>query len=275
MLLGFIWEWQLIFLTLQIWSMKIGLKIIIALLIGHVVQAQKISDKVLNGKVVSEAVNLDGIYVINLNTDQTATTANEGFFTINASVGDTLMFAALPIKGLKRVITEADFNQKLTLVKLEPMIHRLNEVVIKQYKHINAVDLGIVAPTIKKYTPAERRLRTANGDGIEGNTDGSSGASVGLDPLFNWMSGRTALLKKELEVERKETLLQRIENQFGISYCIDKLKIPADYVKGFWYYIVDEPKFVAAMKTKNKVMTAFVLAELATKYISLQQADAK
>lgn len=89
------------------------------------------------------------------------------------------------------------------------------------------------------------------------------------------MSGRTALLKKELEVERKETLLQRIENQFGISYCIDKLKIPAEYVKGFWYYIVDEPKFVAAMKTKNKVMTAFVLAELATKYISLQQADAK
>jgi hypothetical protein len=29
------------------------------------------------------------------------------------------------------------------------------------------------------------------------------------------------------------------------------------------------------MKTKNKVMTAFVMAELATKYISLQQADAK
>lgn len=275
MLLGFIWEWQPLFLTLQIWSMKISLKIIIALLIGHVVLAQKIADKVLNGKVVSESVNLDGIYVINLNTDQTATTANEGFFTINASVGDTLMFAALPIKGLKRVITEVDFDQKLVLIKLEPMIHRLNEVVIKQYKHINAVDLGIVSPTIKKYTPAERRLRTANGDGIEENTDGSSGASVGLDPLFNWMSGRTALLKKELEVERKETLLQRIENQFGIRYCIDKLKIPADYVKGFWYYIVEEPKFVAAMATKNKVMTAFVLTELATKYISLQQEDDK
>lgn len=60
--------------------MKICLKIIVALLIGHVVKAQKISDKVLNGKVVSEAVNLEGIYVINLNTDQTATTANEGFY---------------------------------------------------------------------------------------------------------------------------------------------------------------------------------------------------
>lgn len=275
MLLGFIWEWLPLFLSLQIWSMKISLKIIIVLLTGHLLQAQSIYNKTLNGKVVSEAVNLEGIYVINLNTDQTTTTANEGFFSINVSIGDTLMFAALSIKGLKRVISEADYNQKLVLVKLEPMIHRLNEVVIKQYKHINAVDLGIVAPTIKKYTPAERRLRTASGDGIEGNTDGSSGASVGLDPLFNWMSGRTALLKKELEVERKENLLQRIENQFGISYCIDKLKIPAEYVKGFWYYIVDEPKFVAAMATKNKVMTAFVLTELATKYISLQQADEK
>lgn len=255
--------------------MKLFLNLILFVLLGNSALAQRNSEKILNGKVTSEAVNLDGIYIINLNTDKAVTTENQGFFTIKVNVGDTLMFSALQIKGVRKVITEADINQKLLLISLEPMINRLDEVVIKQYKYINAVDLGIISPNTKHYTPAERKLRTASGDGIEGNTDGSSGASVGIDPFLNWMSGRTAMLKKELEVERKETLLQRIENQFGISYCINKLKIPAEFVKGFWYYVVDEPKFVAAMAAKNKVMAAFVLTELATKYNSLQQADAK
>jgi hypothetical protein len=255
--------------------MKIHLIIFFSLLAGNGVMAQMNSQKILNGKVISELVDLDGIYIVNLKTDQSTATENGGFFTINAAIGDTIMFSALQIKGIKIVIGEADLNKELFTVKLAPMINRLDEVIVMQYKHINAVDLGIISPNTKRYTPAERKLRTASGDGIAGNTDGSSGASVGIDPLLNWMSGRTAMLKKELEVERKETLLQRIENQFGVSYCINKLKIPSEYVKGFWYYIVDEPKFVAAMATKNKVMAAFVLTELATKYISLQQENEK
>jgi len=83
------------------------------------------------------------------------------------------------------------------------------------------------------------------------------------------------MLEKELEVEKKETLLQKIENQFGIDYFIEKLKIPKEYVRGFWYYVVDESRFVSALNAKNKTMTTFVLAELSTKYLEIQKLEKK
>jgi hypothetical protein len=231
--------------------------------------------KILKGKVVSETVDLGGIYVINLKSEATTSTENGGYFSIAASVGDTLMFSAIQIKGRKIVVTDKDFDKDLVMVKLEPMINHLDEVIVKQYKNINAVSLGIIPGNIQHYTPAERKLRVASGADLKGNEDGTMGASASLDPLFNWMSGRTAMLKKELEVEKKETLLQKIENQFGTDYFTEKLKIPKGYVKAFWYFIVDESKFVNAINAKNKTMTSFVLAELATKYLEIQKKDTK
>ena len=250
-------------------------KIMLLLLTVSMVSAQNNAAKKIKGKVVSESIDLDGIYIINLKNEATTATEKEGYFTISASVGDTLMFSAFQIKGKRMVISESDFERELLLVQLEPMINRLDEVVVKQYKNINAVSLGIISANTKHYTPAERKLKTASGIDLAGNTDGSSGASVGIDPLFNWMSGRTAMLKKEVEVEKKESLLQRIENQFGLDYFIKKLKIPEEYVKGFWYYVVEDIHFATALNAKNKVMANFILAELATKYIDLLKTDSK
>ncbi|NNT71888.1 hypothetical protein HKT18_06640 [Flavobacterium sp. IMCC34852] len=250
-------------------------KIIGLLLTVTVATAQNNIVKTSKGKVVSESVDLDGIYIINLKSNAATATEKEGYFTLKVSVGDTLMFSAIQIKSKKIVVSQEDFDKDLFLVKLEPMVNKLDELVIKQYKNINAVSLGIISQNTKHYTPAERKLRTASGDGISGNTNGSSGASAGLDPLFNWMSGRTAMLQKELEVERKETMLQKIENQFSMDYFVKKLKIPEEYVKGFWYYVVEDSGFVNAMNLKNKTMATFVLAELAIKYADLLKAEDK
>lgn len=255
--------------------MKQFLSISVFLFTTQWLLAQNNESKSIKGKVVSDAVDLEGIYIINLKTDAATATEKEGYFLINAAVGDTLMYSALQVKGKKIVVTDKDFENDLMLVRLEPMINRLDEVIVKQYKNINAVDLGIIPANTKHYTPAERKLKAASGVDLAGNTDGTSGGSVGLDPLFNWMSGRTAMLKQELEVERKETLLQKIENQFGFAYFTEKLKIPQEYVKGFWYYIVEENRFVTAMNNKNKTMAGFILTELAVKYIELQKEDNK
>ena len=255
--------------------MKLFIKIVLLLLTVNTFYAQNVETKSVKGKVVCESVDLDGIYIINLRSDTSTATEKEGYFTINVSVGDTLLFSALQIKGKKIVISEMDFNSELLLVKLEPMINKLDELVIKQYKNINAVSLGIISPNTKHYTPAERKLKTASGVDIAGNTDGSSGASAGLDPLFNWMSGRTSLLKKELEVEQKETLLKKLENQYGLDYFIQKLKIPEDYVKGFWYYVVEDTKFSVALNAKNRTLATFILTELAVKYIDLLKVEDK
>ncbi len=248
-------------------------KIMVLLLITNVLSAQSSAVKMIKGKVVSESVDLEGIYVINLKSESTASTEKGGYFSIAAAIGDTLMFSAIQIKGRKIVLTDKEFAKDLVLVQLEPMINRLDEVIVKQYPNINAVSLGIIPGNTKHYTPAQRKLKTASDADPSASLNGMAGGSVGLDPLLNWMSGRTAMLKKEVEAEKKEQLLQKIENQFGIDYFTEKLKIPKEYVRAFWYYIVDETRFVNAINAKNKTMATFVLAELATKYLELQKVD--
>ncbi|MCI4441885.1 MAG: hypothetical protein JHC39_00115, partial [Lentimicrobium sp.] len=77
------------------------------------------------------------------------------------------------------------------------------------------------------------------------------------------------MLKKELEVEKKEYLLMKIGMLFDDDYYIKTLKIPANYIKGFQYYCIENTNFVMALKSKNKTMTKFLIVPLAEKYIEI------
>lgn len=221
----------------------------------------------LNGKVTADYNDLEGIYIVNLKTERATLTERGGYFSIMATVGDTLLFSAVQFKALKVAVKENDFVKELFFVKMSPLVRQLDEVIINEYKNINAVSLGIISPNTKHYTPAERKLKAAT------DLDGKIGlgGSMSLDPMLNWMSGRTAMLKKEVEVEKKETLMNRIEAWYEEKYFIDKLKIPQDYVKGFLFFIVEDAKFVEAMNTRNKTMATFLMNELAVKYLKLQK----
>jgi hypothetical protein len=95
------------------------------------------------------------------------------------------------------------------------------------------------------------------------------GGSIGLDPIINAITGRTAMLKKELKIERKEYLLQKIENLFKEEYFTENLKIPKEYVRGFWYYAVEDPKLTEAINSNNKMMARFIFSDVASKYLEL------
>ncbi|MEO0037128.1 MAG: hypothetical protein RIQ59_339 [Bacteroidota bacterium] len=223
----------------------------------------------LNGKVTSTYSDLEGIYLINLKSKETTLTEHGGYFSIKASVGDSLVFSSVQFKALKVAVKETDFNKELFFVKMDPIVRFLDEVRFNEYKNINAVSLGIISPNTKHYTPAERKLNAASNAYPTLGVGNFIGGSAGLDPVLNWISGRTAMLKKEVEVEKKETLMDKVEGWFEKKYFIQTLKIPEDYVKGFEYYIVEDPKFAEAMKSKNKTMATFIMNDLAVKYNQL------
>lgn len=213
--------------------------------------------KILNGKVSATVSELDGIYVINLRTEKTVLTEKGGYFVIPAAAGDTLVFTAVPIIGRRIGLTASDFEKELFFVRLEPMINPLDEVIIRQYKNINAEALGIIPKGQKKYTPAERKVATASAGKMN---------PMGLDPLLNWMTGRSAMLKKEVEIEKKEFWLQLLDEMYETKLFVDILHIPSDYVEGFRRYIVEDRRLVNSLKSKNKTMTTFIMGELAVEY---------
>lgn len=233
---------------------------LILLVISVTSYAQSI--KVLKGKVMAATSELDGIHVINKRTEKAVVTEKGGFFSIMAQPNDTLIFSAVQFKGRQIRLEEKDFNEELFYVKLDVMIRQLKEVVINEYGNINSESLGLVPRGQKRYTPAERKLKTATG------TDAQIGTNtvVGLDPLLNWFSGRTSMLKKEVEIEKKELFRQKLEGMYDEEYFVNTLKIPQEYVQGFIFYAVENERFTAAIKAKNKTLATFYLNELAVQY---------
>lgn len=235
------------------------LKYFFILLITTSSVAQSKQSKILEGKIVANSSDLEGIYVVNLKTDISTVTEKGGYFSIRASVGDTLLFSAVNFKGIEIMLKQSDLDKAVFFVKMEALIRQLDEVKINEYKNINAVSLGIVPKGLKVYTPAERKLYTA--------TTGSGLVSV--DGIINMFSGRTAMLKTALLYEKKEIILNKISNLFEDNFFTHTLKIPTEYVQGFKYYSVENDKFVAAIQSKNKTLATFFIGELAEKYLEL------
>jgi len=230
--------------------------------------AQTTTLTLLKGKITSQIKELNDVYVANLRSESIIITDKNGNFSMFVKVGDTLQFSGLQIVTKKSVITENDITKQLYVVSLEAKVNPLDEVEIKQYKNINAVSLGILQRPAKVYTPAERKLRTAEElHWYSPLLIPLGGMSV--DGLLNSISGRTAMLKKELKIEKKEYLLKKIEYMFKEEYFLENLKIPKEYLRGFWYYAVEDQKLEEALNAKKKMMARFIFSDLATNYLEI------
>lgn len=242
---------------------------------GQVCWSQSQDRSAFNGKVVSNTLDLEGIYVINAQTEEIVTTNASGSFSILAKPNDILVFSSISFREKRVMLKQEDFSNLNFTVNLSMIMYQLQEVVVKRYDNINAESLGITPMGQKKYTAAERKLQTATALNATANAGSMAGGSISADPLLNFFSGRTAMLKKEVAVEKKEFFMRLLENMFSLDHFIDRLKIPADYVKGFEYYAIENDKFTVILNSKNKTSTEFLLGELAVKYKEMIAGEGK
>ncbi|MEN2401581.1 carboxypeptidase-like regulatory domain-containing protein [Flavobacterium sp. MC2016-06] len=243
--------------------------------LSQVSWAQDKDRSVINGRIVSNSSDLEGVYVINAQTEAMVTTDAAGAFSILAKPDDTLVFSSISFKEKRVLLTAENFSDLNFAVKLNMVMHQLEEVVIRRYDNINAAALGIVPAGQKTYTEAERKLHTATALNATASATGMVGGSISADPLLNFFSGRTAMLKKEVAVEKKEFFMKLLEHMFSLDHFVDRLKIPLEYVKGFEYYAVENEKFTVILNSKNKTSTEFLLGELAVKYKEIIASEIK
>ena len=227
-------------------------------------------ERVLNGKVIANTVDLEGIVVANLNHNQSVLTSNEGYFSIPAKVGDSLSFSSVQLIALKVMVSKEDIAANYILVKMQTLTRELKEVRIEENKKINTVAMGIVPKDVKTFTPSERKLNTASNPYARvGLGLGIGGFASGLDPLLNKISGRTKMLKKEVVVEQKEMMIHKLEMLFDEKFYVEQLKISQDYIKGFQYYVVEDATFANAINSKNKTLCVFLITQLAVDFNKL------
>ncbi|MBJ2122758.1 carboxypeptidase-like regulatory domain-containing protein [Flavobacterium sp. IB48] len=216
---------------------------------------QNNSAKLLVGKVQEQSTPVEGVNIIN-NATQAATISDfDGNFSIAVREGDVLVFSAVNLEPVRRRISAEDLTVSSLVVKMTAKEVELKEVVVNENANITAENLGIIPYGQKKYTPAERKVYTAT--------------STSIDKLLNKISGRTAMLKKEVNVEKKEMLFRKLEYLFDENYYTDRLKIPVDDIKGFQLFCVDDTEFAVSLNTKNKTMSMFLITDLARKYLTI------
>lgn len=221
----------------------------------------------IHGKVVADSATVEGINIVNLVNEKSTTTDSNGEFFILANVDDLLVFTAVNLEIKRKLIEVEDLDSKLLIIEMIPKNVALNEVVVNQYAYINAVNLGIISKDQKKYTAAERKLKTA-GDFKPIHLLGLLGGALAIDPILNAINGRTKLLKKELEVERKELLLKKLDGLFETNYYTNNLDIPKEYIKGFLYYLLDNKNFVNYLNDNDKQNMMIIMGELALQFNS-------
>jgi len=210
--------------------------------------SQDRNEKLLQGIIAADDALLSGIDVVNLGNEKVTVTNSKGEFSILAKADDILVFSSKTLEMRRLLIDEDDLKPGTIIVNMFTKINELDEVIVKK----SPTEGVSIIPGQKQYTPAERKLHTA-----------TSGV---LDAPINWMSGRTAMLKKDVAVERKERLLDKIGILYEDKYYIETLKIPEIYIDDFQRYIIEDKEFTAALKVKNRTMMLFLISKLAVNY---------
>ena len=227
---------------------KYTILVLVLFLLTQISFGQGGGEKMIHGKIIADSSAVEGVDVVNLVNEKATITDKNGEFFILAKAEDLLVFSAMNLEFRRKLIDEEDLKSNLVIVKMIPKITELNEVIVNKK---STEGISIIRGQ-KTYTPAQRKLYTAR-SGI-------------LDRPINWISGRTAMLKKEVMVERKERLLSKIEVLYEDKFYIETLKIPSDYIRDFQYYCIEDTGFVTEMIAKNKTMMRFLIGKLAVSY---------
>jgi hypothetical protein len=213
------------------------------------------------GKIKIENSNLDGISVLNLNKKTIVLTDKNGDFRINCQLNDTIVFSGLTIE--KQTIIVKNFNDNTIVLKTKT--NKIETVVVVK-SDITAESLGLVPPNQKRYTTAQRRLKTAS----DADFKIGLGFSGSLDPLINRLSGRTKMLENDLKIEGKERTIEKISKTIERQKITEMFKIPEEYINGFLFYLADDAEIAAAVKIKNNDLIIFRMTNLATEYLKLK-----
>lgn len=213
--------------------------------------AQNKLEKAITGTVISGSSEVEGISVINGMNKLMTVTDKEGCFSILAKEGDILNFSGIGYKNLSKYVYKFEYDLAIIEVNMIFNSIELEEVVINKYANINAVNLGIISGGQIKLTQQERKLYSNSG---------------GIMGLYNAISGDLKILKKNVEVEKKEILMKKIEFMFDDNYYIQRLKIPAELIRGFQYYCVEDSEFVQSVNLENKTKIMFIMSNLAFVY---------
>ncbi|MFT4612018.1 MAG: hypothetical protein ACI8QQ_000205 [Psychroserpens sp.] len=203
--------------------------------------------KNIKGKIIASG-DVVGIHIINKTASKYTITNDLGEFLISAKLNDTIVVSGIQYVSKEILVTDIITETKAVNINLEDEINLLDEVVIGKIltgslmtdiensdtkQELNFYDLGIPGYTGPKKTQSERRLYEAQ----------TGGGIIPLNPVLNWISGRTKRLKEQIEREELELAIAEAKAKFS-KLIFDDNSYSDTWQNEYFYFCGDDPKFI-------------------------------
>lgn len=196
--------------------------------------------------------------MLNTTTRKATITDINGFFSITASLNDTLVFSAVQYKKKELTVTLDILESKSLQVPLEESLTELDEVVVMPYNLSGDVGRDLnrmtVEPVVTASTlglpnayavfpsQAERLLNEAT----------TGGGILPINPIINGITGRTKMLKNRVKRNEQYARTQRVRAFFADSLFVTEFKIPEERISDFMYFCEVDPSFQSTVDSHDR-----------------------
>ncbi len=219
----------------------------------------------LGGQVLFEGVGVPDVHIMNTSAGQATISDQDGRFSIDVSLGDTLLFSAVQYRRRQLVINSSVLESKFIYLTLEEFVNELDEVIVRPYNLtgdlvrdmqqiktepvVTASTLGLPNAYVKPLMQSERLLKESS----MGPFHLGMLTAVPFNPLINMITGRTKMLKQRVARDRKYLLTQEVRNYYPDSLFINRLGIPAVRIDDFMYYCEVDEAFDSIVSTEDRI----------------------
>ncbi|PWL37681.1 hypothetical protein DKG77_15390 [Flagellimonas aquimarina] len=231
----------------------------------------------LTGKVQSLSNDVSDVLVINLTTKKTTITNNEGIFSLEVKLNDSIQFTAVQYLTKKIMVTNTILNTNMMLIHLVDNIVKLDEVTVMPYNLTGNVDLDMKRIEVKPITTASS-LKLPNSNVpvmthterllLEADRGKFVKGGVQLDTLFffpivglyidinvhktlNYISGRTKTLKDMVSRDKNIKMENEIIQMFSKKNISEESGIPLEHIDGFLTFCLSQKDFAHVSNMAN------------------------
>ncbi|WP_130735347.1 carboxypeptidase-like regulatory domain-containing protein [Flavobacterium sp. J27] len=251
-------------------------------------QNQNKERELVNGKIISDSLDVENITVFNMSSNIGAVSDAKGKFAIRVRVSDTLFFQALSFVSKKYIITENDFFVDELEIRLNMNVNELDEVVItptsltgnlkedtrkiKIYQ-LNPIDMNKVVHYEDARFSSGNKITTSP-DHFAPNGTGINLKLIG-EQIGKWLGIKKNSKKNALEVmeERRlhdiqvKSFADHMKERFSYHFFVSDLKLKKEDITVFLAYAEMPSKTLAEfLKTENELQLIEYLVKKAAAF---------
>ncbi|MVO08697.1 hypothetical protein GOQ30_05905 [Flavobacterium sp. TP390] len=245
------------------------------IIVTQFIFSQSKEREVVNGKIISDSLDVENITVFNISSNVGAVSDFKGKFSIKARVSDTLFFQGLAFVSKKYIVTESDILAEELEIQLNVNINELNEVIItpasltgnlkEDIRRIKTYELSPVDVSKVVYYEDARfskgtKITTSpdhfapNGSGINLKAIGKQiGKWIGIknDPKKN---ATRVMAERRLHDIQAKSFADHMKERFSYQFFVSNLKIKKDDITRFLAYAeISSQELAEFLKPENEL----------------------